>query len=571
MKTTVIHTLSLWAMLSLLTTGALAQLPSIQWIRRAGGSSTDVPFTIKYTSDGGTVSAGYTDSKNIQSGNHGARDYWDLYIVKLSKCGDLEWQVVYGGTGYESARDIIATSDGGYLVLGETNSTDGDVIAGYGGTKDIWLLRLDAAGSLLWQKRYGGNGLDIGNTIQLLADGNYLIAASTSSNDGDFHGNHGTAGYTDGALLKISQAGDLIWSKCFGGSKNDELLDIEVTGDKIYAAGYANSTDGDIPANQKNYDVWLLATDLNGNKTLSKIYGGSQNDVAYSMCRGLDGSLTLAGYTTSDDGNVTGAKGSQDFWILNVSLTGVLKWQQATGGTEAEYANAITAVNDGGYIVGGISYSDDGDVSDPRGEGDYWVLKLNASGQVTWKENFGGRRNDHLHAILYNDQLNECYLSGDVASRDGSFNGGDGSTDLGIIKLKFPNYDTIVCTGGNGSSVPDTLRDICGYDSAIVICKQPSREDLYVFEGVRIPNAFTPNGDGINDQFGAAGKFVDEFFMQIYNRYGELVFQSDAITKKWNGIYRGQAQPTGSFVYMIRYRDGNKLLQSKKGVFNLIR
>ena len=142
-------------------------------------------------------------------------------------------------------------------------------------------------------------------------------------------------------LIKIDAAGNVLWNKCFGGSKNEELLDIEVIDDRIYVAGYANSTDGDIPANQKNYDVWILSVDQSGNKRSSNIYGGSQNDVAYSMTRGAGGTLTLAGYTTSNDGDVSGAKGDQDYWILNVSTTGTVNWQQTLGGTGAEYANYI--------------------------------------------------------------------------------------------------------------------------------------------------------------------------------------------------------------------------------------
>ena len=106
-----------------------------------------------------------------------------LTWMKLDKCGIIQWERSFGGTGYESARDVVQTSDGGYMVLGETNSTDGGVIAGYGGTKDIWLLKLSANGTLQWQKRYGGTGLDIGNHIELTPEGDFLIAASSTSND----------------------------------------------------------------------------------------------------------------------------------------------------------------------------------------------------------------------------------------------------------------------------------------------------------------------------------------------------------------------------------------------------
>jgi len=450
---------------------AWAQLPPQQWANKYGGADVDIPFTIKFTIDGGTIVAGYTDSKNGDVSVQPNREYWDLWVVKLDRCGIIQWEKSFGGTGYESARDVIQTADGGYIVAGETNSTDGGVVAGYGGTKDIWILKLTAAGTLQWQKRYGGNGLDIANHIHLQDDGSFLLTASSSSNDGNITGNHGTAGYTDGVLMKIDGSGNLIWSKCFGGSKNDELLDIEVINGRTYLAGYANSTDGDIPPQQKNYDVWLLALDANGNKIYSKVYGGSQNDVSYSMTKGDDGSLTLAGYTTSGDGDVSGPKGSQDYWVVNINpATGKLNWQKVLGGTEADYANSVITDIDGGYLVAGISYSDNGDVNNPLGEGDYWIVKLTAAGTVAWKQNIGGNGNDHLRSIIYQSSVKEYFLCGDSDSYGGDFSGGRGETDFGIIKLKQLDtltIDSTVCTLNGFVSPIDTLRDVCGNDSAI--------------------------------------------------------------------------------------------------------
>ena len=111
---------------------AYSQLPKINWALHYGGSSVDIPFVIKFTADGGTIAAGYTDSKDGQVGMHANRDYWDLWIIKLNSCGIVEWERSLGGTGYETARDVEQTADGGFIVLGETNSTDGDVVAGYG-------------------------------------------------------------------------------------------------------------------------------------------------------------------------------------------------------------------------------------------------------------------------------------------------------------------------------------------------------------------------------------------------------------------------------------------------------
>ncbi len=457
----------------LLYTGVFAQTapPPKQWAYHYGGSDVDVAFVIKLTADGGTIVAGYTDSKDGDIDPHTSREYWDLWVAKLDKCGNLQWQQSYGGTGYESARDIVQTSDGGYMVLGETNSTDGGVIAGYGGTKDIWLLKLNATGNLVWQKRYGGSGLDIGNHLEITSDGGFLIAASSSSNDGNITGNHGTGGFTDGVLMKLNASGAVQWTKCFGGSKNEELFDIEIIDGKTYLAGFTNSVDGDIPPSQLNYDVWLLAIDANGNKIFSKIYGGSQNDVAYSMAKGADGTLTLAGYTTSNDGDVSGAKGSQDYWVINVDLNGKLNWQKVLGGTEAEYANTVISTEDSSYIIGGITYSDNGDVTNALGEGDYWTVKLDASGKLVWKQNWGGGSSDHLRYMVHNPVLNEYYLAGDSESGDGDFDDSQGETDFAVIKLKIPelsNKDSAVCSVAGYIPVQDTLRDVCGYDSLII-------------------------------------------------------------------------------------------------------
>lgn len=588
--------------------------------------------------------AGYTTSKDGDVGMHPQRDYWDLWVVKLSTCGEIQWQKSFGGTGYESAKDLLQTDDGGLLILGETNSTDGDVIAGYGSTKDIWLLKLDAGGQLLWQKRFGGSQMDIGNRIVPTPDGNFILLCSTASSDGNFPGNRSAPGFTDGALVKVDPNGHVIWTRCYGGSRNDELFDGAVVGNRMYFTGYANSIDGDIPPSQKNYDVWLLCLDLNGNKIYSKIYGGSQNDVAYVMSAKKD-TLTLAGYTTSSDGDVSIAHGAQDGWILQVSIEGKLLWQQTLGGAEADYIYAIHPMSNGTYLLGGVSASDDGQVSGNRGLSDMWVTSFSGDGQLQWMTNYGGEAAENCRSLAVNEAQQEYYLAGDTESGRGDFSADRAvKTDMALIKCKIPlqeDKDSIVCNPAAFVQYTDTLKDACGYDSLAVTYHGVRNDSLFaagnrvdtIFAGdtyllpqvqsgmywlpspglscdhctqaqvtpaetntytavlpldqceirdeftvvvmkdaaVHIPNAFSPNGDGKNDRFGPLGKVPGKYDLRVFNRFGELVFQSTDMEKKWDGTKRGKPEPSGTFSYVLEFYDISQVRQIRKGNLLLIR
>jgi gliding motility-associated-like protein len=364
------------------------------------------------------------------------------------------------------------------------------------------------------------------------------------------------------------------------------------------------------------------------------------------MSKGTDGSLTLAGYTTSDDGDVSGAKGSQDYWVLNISQQGNLNWQRVLGGSDAEYAASVITDKDGNYIVGGISYSIDGDITAAKGKGDYWLVKLRSTGNIIWKNNYGGSGNDYLRCIIYKPTPDEYYLAGDTESSDDDFSAGFADVDFGIIKFKDPQFqtkDSTVCNINNFNPITDTLRDACGYDSLLVDykpvlidgpfsgikksdtifigqhitlhsngngtvvwdpaptlscnhCMDPVADPVVTtiynatnisINGCRVtdqfklvvlndaviftPNAFTPNGDGQNDNFGPLGKVPDGYSMQVFNRYGETVFKSSSMNSRWNGFYNGKPQPMGVFIYIISYSDIQHKTKQQKGTFTLIR
>ena len=142
------------------------------------------------------------------TGNHGSHDYW---VVKLDAAGNILWQKALGGTGTDVAQAITASADGGYVVAGYTGSTNGDVTGNHG-SSDYWVVKLDAAGNILWQKALGGTGIDQAYAITASADGGYVVGY-TQSNDGDVTGNHGGNDYW---VVKLDAAGNILWQKAPG-------------------------------------------------------------------------------------------------------------------------------------------------------------------------------------------------------------------------------------------------------------------------------------------------------------------------------------------------------------------
>lgn len=194
----------------------LAQITP-EWSKTYGGNGADRGHCIQQTSDGGFIISGYTDTNNNGdvSGYHGGGDVW---VVKLDVSGDLEWQKTYGGTGSEpfteAFTNIIQTSDGGYLITAESNSSDGDLTLNHGNL-DLWVFKINASGDIEWQKSLGGGVHEGAHAILQEPDGGFLLAGYTSSADGDVVGNQGMS---DGWLVKLGATGDLEWQKTMGGT-----------------------------------------------------------------------------------------------------------------------------------------------------------------------------------------------------------------------------------------------------------------------------------------------------------------------------------------------------------------
>jgi hypothetical protein len=242
-----------------------------------------------------------------------------------------------------------------------------------------------------WSKCYGGIGTETVAGMVEAFDGGYVLAGT-----GD------TCGVPNFWVVKINDTGKVIWSKCYGGSSADWASNIirvrgETANDNGYlVSGAAFSNDGDVTNNHGAGDLWAVKIDLYGNLQWQKCYGGSGGEWARSATQTIDGDLVIAGYTYSTDGDVTGFHGDYDYWIIKVDdTTGSLIWQKTLGGSSFESANSVAATYDGGVIVTGGARSTDGDVTNPLGGQDIWVVKLDAGGNKQWDRSYGSVENEN--------------------------------------------------------------------------------------------------------------------------------------------------------------------------------
>ena len=421
----------LWLLLCALS--GLAQTPpALTWQKALGGSSGDYAYAVTPAPDGGFVVAGYTSSydKDV-TGTHGGYDAW---VVKLDASGNKIWQKALGGSDDDQVYAVTAAPDGGYVVAGSTNSTDGDV-SGNHGSYDFWVVKLDASGNKVWQKTLGGSRFDEAHAITTTPDGGFVVAGSTASTDGDVTGMHG--GTADMWVVKLDALGNKVWQKALGGGGvgSDQADGITRAPDGGFVvAGSTQSTNGDVTNNQGGYDFWVVKLDALGNKVWQKTLGGSSDEQAYAITTAPDGGFIAAGYTSSSDGDILVNQGSSDYWVIKLDASGNKVWQKTLGGRSDDRARGVTPAPDGGFVVAGFSLSGDGDVTNNLGEYDYWVVKLDASGNKVWQKNLGGRGRDQAYALT-TAPTGGYVIAGITGSTSGDVSGQQGFYDYWVAKL----------------------------------------------------------------------------------------------------------------------------------------
>jgi hypothetical protein len=405
--------------------------PNIEWAKCFGGPSNEVLTKVLQTADGGFIMAGSTFSTNGDiTNNHGLQDWW---VVKTGPLGNLEWQKCYGGSfgdgmfQTEVVNSIQQTSDGGYILAGQTASSDGNVL-GYHGGVDAWVIKIDNNGNLVWQKAFGGSGQDIANAITTTTDGNYIFTGTAESNNGNL------TGVSNGAvwIVKIDSNGNIIWQKRYG-TALIVIYDIKRTNDGGYitAGMYSLSS---VDPNYNGNDFYVSKLDAVGNVVWQNTFGDRSTDIAFSVQQTTDGGYVAAGMGTI----VLGNSGNPYYWVIKMNNTGAIEWEKHIGGQDnsLQVAKSIRQTFDGGYIVAGQTASLGGDISNPIGGGnfDYWIIKLNGNGNIVWEKSLGGTGTDSATSIQQTTD-GGFIVGGNSDSSNVNVINNHGNNDFWIVKL----------------------------------------------------------------------------------------------------------------------------------------
>lgn len=272
----------------------------IEWQKPLGGSSTDGGLSIQQTTDGGYILCGYTFSTNgaVTTGPGG-------WIVKINSTGTIQWQKSIGNF----MNCIQQTTDGGYIAAGYSNGPLGNT--------DYHIVKLDNLGTTQWQNYYGGTSSDAAYYIQQTTDGGYIVAGESNSSNTDVTQNNGSYDYW---VLKLNSLGELQWQKALGGSSFDYGKSIQQTTDGGFiVCGKINSNNGLVTGNHGDEDYWVVKLDNTGSVLWQKTLGGPGTDWGQSIQQTSDGGYIVAGTTGSSTGDVTIQYGDRDFWVVKLN------------------------------------------------------------------------------------------------------------------------------------------------------------------------------------------------------------------------------------------------------------
>jgi hypothetical protein len=433
----------------------LAQAPDIQWQKNYGGTGSDRATSVRQTPDGGYIVAGYTNSDNGDvTGHKSGDDYW---VMKLDANGSIVFKKIYGGNNDDRCYDVRTTADGGYILAGTSNSTDGDISSPKGGF-DAWIVKLNAAGDIEFETSLGGSDDESAASIIQLPDGGYVMAGESKSDQVGTSDNFG--GY-DVYVARLTSTGAITFQKLYGGSATDRARGIaRLSGGEYIVVGETDSNDGNVSGNKGGFDYYVLRLRTNGLIRFTRTIGGTDNDHGYGVVATSNNGYAVTGETFSNNGDVPDNSGGADFFVMSIRGNGTTGFAKTFGGETADNGRSISRRADGSFILSGEAESSGGDLTENKGGDDFWVLRVSAQGNILWQKSLGGADNDNgMMAVPTAD--GGVVVVGESESDDGDLNDNNGNDDYWIVKLKGQQFERMMddATGNSLFLYPNPASD----------------------------------------------------------------------------------------------------------------
>ncbi len=407
--------------------------------------------------------------------------------------GSIEYVKTFGGSGVDAAVDVVQATNGNYIIVGTTDSMDGDVTGKTTTDKDYWMLEVSPDGMLISNQTYGGSQDDIVNSISKTDDGGYIMSGYSRSNDGDVSGNEG---FQDFWLVKTNNTGNIQWEKNFGFLGTDQATNVfETSTGNFFLTGFLDVTASNGEGNDATSgteiddtrtnlhgvgEYWGILLDATGNKIWRRYFGGSSNDRSNDAIETSDGGFLMTGASESSDFDITDDKGSYDFWAVRLDINGNLLWTKSFGGSEIDISYAIENTDDNGYLIVGDTRSSDKDVSNLYGNADIWAVKFNDEGTIVWEQNYGGASFESARDIIKLSN-GDFAIVGNSRSTSGDFSSNFGQNDIAVITIDANgNLKNSISAGGSNLDFADGVIET--QDGALIVVGNTESSDNDVLQ-----------------------------------------------------------------------------------------
>ena len=362
--------------------------PSVcTWERTFGGHGAEKAYATTEMADGGFVVAGHTLSRG--------RLRYDAMVVRFDRTGRILWQRIFGGRDTEQIYGIVALKDGGVAVAGHTRSSGA-------GESDIWVVRLDTGGKIVWQRTFGGTANDRARSIAAAPDGGLIVAGFTRSRG---------AGDGDAWILRLDRDGKLIWDSVYGKKGDDGAFNIiPLPGGGFAVAGYSQGLGEDA------YEFWVLWVDDGGWVKWERRFRRGMFAAATALTPASNGGLYVVGMSHET------SKERPNVWVLHLDRYGAFVWQKQIGGPKTDGGWGVAATADGGFVVLAATAS--------RGAGstDAWLMRFDRSGKLLWERLYGQALWDRPTALLVTRD-GGLLVTGYTTSK------GNGQEDFWLLRL----------------------------------------------------------------------------------------------------------------------------------------